>query len=186
MRLWPSKKQWKSWTLPGKHTAIGVLLTIVLGIGGITVALVLHCSSTEQSKHIQFQLDGLFLERHSEELKKKYPGGYMLLSIDSSKNTSKNEFIPSRSNFMEEYELDWNEFRISRITDSNVTLELPWIRYKPQNTRIVDWTQTIPRSPIGKSYPFKVNWQTNKYKLYMELVEDKETVFAFAIGFKPE
>ena len=121
------------------------------------------------------------------ELKKKYPGGHMLLSIDSSNNISKNEFIPSGSNFMEEYELNWNDFRISKITESNVTLILPWIRYKPQNTVIEVWTQTIPRSPIGKSYPFRgVNWQTNNYKLHMELVEDKETVFAFAIGFKPK
>lgn len=158
---------------------IGIIITIL-------VAYFFYCPSAKDSKLIQLQLDGLFMEKHGEELKKKYPGGHMLLRIDSSKNKSKNEFIPSGSNFMEEYELDWNKFRISKITDSNVTLKLPWIRYKPQNSRIVDWTQTIPRSPIGKSYPFKVNWQTNKYKLYMELVEDKETVFAFAIGFKPE
>jgi len=187
MDLWPSKKQWKSWTLLSKYTALAFLFTLVLGIVAIIVSIVSHCLSIEQSKHTQFQLDGLFMEKHGEELKKKYPGGHMLLRIDSSKNISKNEFIPSGSNFMEEYELDWNKFRINKITDSNVTLELPWIRYKPQNTRIDDWTQTIPRLPIGKSYPFKgVNWQTNKYKLYMELVEDKETVFAFAIGFKPK
>ena len=158
---------------------IGIIVTIL-------VACFFYCLGTKDSKGIQSQLDGLFMEKHGEELKNKYPGGHMLLSIDSSKNISKNEFIPSRSNFMEEYELDWNKFRISKITESNVTLTLPWIRYKPQNTIIVDWTQTIPRSPIGKSYPFKINWQTNKYKLHMELVEDKETVFAFAIGFKPE
>jgi len=184
MNLWPSKKQWKSWTLPSKLTAIGVLCALVLGIVGFIVAGFFHYLSTKESKHIQLQMDGLFMEKHEEELKTKYPGGYMLISIDSSKNKSQNEFIPSRSNFMEEYELDWNKFKISKITESNVTLKLPWIRYKPQNTRIVDWTQTIPRSPIGKSYPFKVNWQTNKYKLYIELVEDKETVFALAIGFK--
>lgn len=182
MDLWPSKKQWKSWTLPSKYTVIGVFI----GIVAIIITSFYYFLSTKDSKRIQLQLDGLFMEKHGEELKKKYPGGHMLLRIDSSKSISKNEFIPSGSNFMEEYELDWNKFRISKITESNVTLKLPWIRYKPQNSRIVDWTQTIPRSPIGKSYPFKVNWQTSKYKLHIELVEAKETVFAFAIGFKPE
>ncbi len=36
MSLWPSKKQWQSWTLPSKLTAIGVLvslLAILLTIG---------------------------------------------------------------------------------------------------------------------------------------------------------
>ncbi len=158
---------------------IGIIVTIL-------VSYFFYYLGTKDSQRIQSQLDDLFIEKHGEELKKKYPGGHMLLSIDSSKNKSKNEFIPSGSNFMEEYELNWNDFRISKITESNVTLKLPWIRYKPQDTKIDGWTQTIPRSPIGKSYPFKVNWQTNKYKLHMELVEDKETVFAFAIGFKPE
>ena len=159
----------------------------VLGIiATVFVGFLFYYLSAKDSKRLHLQLDGLFMEKHEEELKIKYPGGYMLISIDSSKNKSKNEFIPSRNNFMEEYELDWNKLKISKITESNVTLILPWIRYKPQNSRIVDWTQTIPRSPIGKSYPFKINWQTSKYKLHMELVEDKETVFAFAIGFKPK
>jgi len=183
MDLWPSKKQWNSWTLPSKLTAIAVYIGIPVAI---LVASFFYLLGTKDSQRIQLQLDGLFMEKHGEELKKKYPGGYMLLRIDSSGNISKNEFIPSRSNFMEEYELDWNKFRISKITDSKITFKLPWFRYKPQNSIIVDWTQTIPRSPIGISYPFKVNWQTNKYKLYMELVEAKGTVFALAIGFKPE
>lgn len=185
MSLWPSKKQWKSWTLPSKLTVIGVVIGII-GLVAIPITILLYFLSTKDNKNIQSQLDNLIVEKHEEELKKKYPGGYMFLRIDSSKNKSKNQFIPSKSNFMEEYELDWNKFRISKVSDSSVTLELPWIRYKPQNTRIVDWTQTIPRLPTGKPYPFKVSWQTNKYRLYMELVEDKETVFSFAIGFRPK
>ena len=164
---------------PTSLCVIGIIATILVGY------LYYH-PSAKSNKRTQLQLDGLFMEKHEEELKKKYPGGYMLLRIDSSKNISKNEFIPSRSNFMEEYELDWNKFRISKITESHVTLTLPWLRYKPQGSRIVGWTQSIPRLPIGKPYRFKVNWQTHKYTLYMELVEDTETVFAFAIGFKPE
>lgn len=182
MLLWPNKKQWNSWSLPSRYTTIGVLL----GIVGIIVALVLHCRSTEQSKNIQSQLDSLFLERHSEELKNKYPGGYMLLSIDSSKNISKNEFIPSKRNFLEEYEIDWNKMEIDEITDASVKLKLPYILYKPQNTKIDECTQTIPRSPIGRSYPLKVDWPSNKQKLHIELIEDRGTVFAFAIGFKQE
>ena len=158
---------------------IGFIVTIL-------VSAFFYYLSTKDSKRTQLQLDNLFIEKHGEELKKKYPGGHMLLSIDSSKNKSKNEFIPSGNNFMEEYELDWSKFRITKITDNNVTLELPYIRYKPRNTIITANTQTIPRSPIGKSYPLKIDWRTNKYKLYMELVEDKETIFTFAIGFKPK
>ena len=164
---------------PTSRWVLGIIATVLVGF-------LSYYLTAKDSKQLHLQLDGLFMEKHEEELKIKYPGGYMLISIDSSKNKSKNEFIPSRNNFMEEYELDWNKLKISKITESNVTLKLPWIRYKPQNSTIVDWTQTIPRSPIGKSYPFKINWQTSKYKLHMELVEDKETVFAFAIGFKPK
>ena len=186
MRLWPSKRQWNSWSLPSKLSAIGVLCTLIFGIVGLIGACLSHYLGTRESKQIQLQLDNLFMERHSEELKEKYPGGYMLFSIDSSKNKSKNEFIPSKSNFLEEYELNWNMMEISKLTKTTVTLELPWIIYKPQNTKILGWTQTIPRSPIGKSYPFKIDWQTNENQLHIELVEDRDSFFAFAIGFRPE
>jgi hypothetical protein len=164
---------------PTSRWVLGIIATVLVGF-------LFYYLTAKDSKQLHLQLDGLFMERHSEELKKKYPGGYMLFSIDSSKNKSKNEFIPSKSNFLEEYELNWNMMEISKLTETTVTLKLPWIIYKPQNSKILGWTQTIPRSPIGKSYPFKIDWQTNKNKLHIELIEDKVTVFAFAIGFRPE
>ena len=86
----------------------------VLGvIATVLVSFLFYYLSAKDSKHLHLRLDGLFMEKHEEELKIKYPAGYMLISIDSSKNKSKNEFIPSRNNFMEEYELDWNKFKIS-------------------------------------------------------------------------
>ena len=78
----------------------------VLGlIATVLVGFLFYYLSSKDSKHLHLRLDGLFMEKHEQELKIKYPGGYMLISIDSSKNESKNEFIPSRNNFMEEYEL---------------------------------------------------------------------------------
>ena len=159
-----------------------------LCVVGIVAAALISYSfnylTAKDSKRVQLRLDDLFMEKYAEELKNKYPGGYMLMSIDSSKNKTKTEFIPSKSNFREEYELDWDRMEIGKITKDRVTLKLPTIRYKPQNTLIHKWEQTLPRLPIGKSYPFMINWHTNKYKLHIELVEDKETSLAIAVGFK--
>lgn len=43
MSLWPSKKQWKSWSLPSKYAAIGVLVAIV----GIALTVLLSYLSSD-------------------------------------------------------------------------------------------------------------------------------------------
>jgi len=41
MRLWPSRQQWKSWSLPSKLTAIGVLI----GLVGLVLTLAIFAAS---------------------------------------------------------------------------------------------------------------------------------------------
>lgn len=69
MDLWPSKKQWKSWTLPSKLTFISVLL----GLVAIPITSFYYVLGAKDSQRIQSQLDDLFIEKHGEELKNNNP-----------------------------------------------------------------------------------------------------------------
>jgi hypothetical protein len=183
MNLWPSKKQWKSWTLPSKLAAIGVLSTLVLGIVAIIVTIILHCFSTEQSKHLQLQLDDLFVEKHEKDLQSKYPGGYILFGIDHSRGFE-NHSTPHGSNVLEEYEFDWDPVKISEVTENNVTIEFPDIHYKLQGTEFINTAMVIPKSPKGVQHRYPLRPKGAKNRIFCELVEYKDSFYVFAIGFK--
>jgi hypothetical protein len=40
MTLFPSRQQWKNWSLPSKHSTIGCFSTIILGVIGIAIACI--------------------------------------------------------------------------------------------------------------------------------------------------
>jgi len=130
-------------------------------------------------------LENLITNKYEEDLKVKYPSGYTLFGVDHSR-TFKNESIPHRSNLLEEYEFDWSRVRISEVTETTVTIELPNIRYKPLNTKLFGQAMTIPKSPKGQSCKYPVRPEGTKNRIFVEFVEYHDSFYVFAIGFKPE
>jgi len=125
---------------------------------------------------------------HSEELLKKYPGGYVLFGLNPSMNyeiSSEKRSIPHTGHLLDEYEFKWDRVRISELTKDMVTVELPNIRYKPLNTQIIGCAITIKRQPLGQLCMLPLKPEGVKNRIFIELVKDTNSMLIFAIGFKP-
>ena len=130
-------------------------------------------------------LENLITNKYENDLKVKYPSGYVLFGIDHSR-TFKNESIPHSSNLLEEYEFDWKPVRISEVTETKVTIEMPHIHYKPLKTKLFSTAMIIPKYPKGQSWKYPPKPKGTKNRIFIELIEYNDPFYAFAIGFKPE
>ena len=124
---------------------------------------------------------------HSEELLKKYPAGYVLFGLNPSMNyeiNSEKRAIPHTGHLLDEYEFKWDRVRISKLNKDTVTIELPDIHYKPLNTQIIGCTITIKRDSLSQPRILPLKPQGVKNRIFIELVEDTNSMLIFAIGFK--
>lgn len=130
-------------------------------------------------------LENLVTNKYEIDLQKKYPSGYVLFGVDGARRFT-NRSIPHRSNLLEEYEFDWSRVTISNLTQTDIEIEMPHIHFKPLNTRLFSTSMVIPRYPKGKSHRYPPRPKGTKNRIFVELVEDSNSLFVFAIGFKPE
>jgi hypothetical protein len=76
--------------------------------------------------------------------------------------------------------------RVSKADQTVVTIQTPHILYKPSNGRFIGTAMGIRRRPLGKERPFPVQLNGSIHALFLELVEDSDSQFALAIGFRKE
>lgn len=160
------------------------ILTIVT-ILSLIFGLVQCRQSAKIDKENRTLLENLVTDKYGKDLQEKYPSGYALFGVNHSR-TFKNESIPHRSNLLEEYEFDWSPVRISKVTETTVTVEMPHIHYKPLNTKLFGTAMIIPKSPKGQFYIYPLKPKGTKNRIFIELIEYNDPFYAFAIGFKPE
>lgn len=181
-----------------KNASVHAVLGTILGVVGIAVSLWFGLIPSRQQKHqndvvletnqnvkaVREMLESV--ERlQSGRLLEKYSEGYVLFAIDASRR--KTEFvIPRNSRISEEYEFDWAKVGISEVTPRIVTVRMPDILYKPSHGRFVGTRIGIRRRPLGKERQFPVELKGSTHTVFVELVEDSASQFAFAVGFRKE
>ncbi len=133
------------------------------------------------------KLDKLLESTDSEnktKLLEKYPAGYVSFGVDSSGTFSSTVF-PYGKEVLAEYEFDWSNVKIEKLTSSTLTILLPNIHYKPLNTHILGHiAMTINRRPCGKEYIFPVEPKGTLHRIYIELLKDDNHQLIFVIGFR--
>jgi hypothetical protein len=141
----------------------------------------------ENQKAIMTKLDNLLKSTDSEnknKLLEKYPAGYVSFGVDSSGTFSSTVF-PHGKEVLAEYEFDWSNVKIEKLTSSALTILLPNIHYKPLNTQLLgSITMTINRRPSGKEHIFPVEPKGTLHRIYIELLKDDNHQLIFVIGFR--
>lgn len=111
MSFWPSKRQWKSWTLPNKLTAIGVYIGIPL-----TVFLFgLNCL-------LQPDLDDIVIRmaaEHKAELNKQYSTAHTVFGAYQNRPIVPNGLMP------ENLEIDWDTGKVQSTNNNVLIVTLP-------------------------------------------------------------
>lgn len=181
-----------------KNATVHAVLGTVLGVVGIVMSLWFGLvPSRAQKEQMRIGLDtnrGVesikeMLEsverRQSQRLLGKYPEGYVLFVIDPSLRKTESA-IPQSSTISQEYEFNWARVRISEISQKVVTIEMPDILYKPTNGQFIGTAMGLVRRPLGRERRFPLKPKGSTHAIFIELVEDSSSRFAFAIGFRQE
>jgi len=114
MNLWPSKKQWKSWTLPNKIGVIGGYAGIVAIPLGICL-FVLTCL-------LQPNLDDIvrrMATEHETELNKQYPTAHTVFGVYQDGPIVPNGLMP------ENLEIDWDTGKVQSTNNNVLMVTLP-------------------------------------------------------------
>jgi hypothetical protein len=99
--LWPSKKQWGSWTLPSKLTVIGVLV----GLLGILLAIVLFAINYFSGPNLTDIVRAVG-EEYEAELNTKYPTAYTVFGV------YQNGFVVPKGQMPDNLEIEWRTGRV--------------------------------------------------------------------------
>ena len=118
MVLWPSKKQWNSWTLPSKYTFIGVILGLVLGIVAITLTIVLF-SVNYFSRPSLADIVRTVGEESKIELSKKYPIAHTVFGA------YQDGFVVPKGQMSENLQIKWSTGRVQSINNNVLMVTLP-------------------------------------------------------------
>jgi hypothetical protein len=140
----------------------------------------------ENQKAIMSKLDKLLKSTDNEnktKLLEKYPAGYALFGIDVS-NTFSSFVFPHEKELLTEYEFDWNNVKIEKLTSTSLTILLPNIHYKPLNTMLNSILMTINRKPCGKAHRLPVEMKGTLHTIFVELLKDDNHQLIFVIGFQ--
>ena len=111
MGLWPSKKQWKSWTLPSKLTVIGVYVGIPLTIFLFVLTFLLQPNLEDIVKRIA--------EEQETKLDKQYPTAYTAFGVYQGKDIVPMGLMP------ENLEIDWDTGKVQSTNNNVLMVTLP-------------------------------------------------------------
>ena len=114
MDLWPSKKQWKSWTLPNKIGVIGAYAGIVAIPLSISL-FVLTCLLQPNSDDIVRRMAA----EHETELNKQYPTAHTVFGAYRDGLIVPNGLMP------ENLEIDWDTGKVQSTNNNVLMVTLP-------------------------------------------------------------
>ena len=109
--LCPSKKKWKSWSLPIKLTAIGALV-------GIPLAILLFVLSIVLSPDVEAIIRKV-ADEYKTELTAKYPVAYTVFGVHQ------NSFVVPKGLMPENLEVDWNTGDVQLSVDNQLVVTFP-------------------------------------------------------------
>ncbi len=114
MDLWPSKKQWKSWTLPNKLTAIGVFV----GIAAILLTIFLFALTYLLQPNLDDIVRRMAAE-HNTELSERYSTAHTVFGVYQDRDIFPMGQIP------ENLEIDWGTGKVQSTNNNVLIVTLP-------------------------------------------------------------
>ncbi len=114
MGLWPSKKQWKSWTLPNKIGVIGGYA----GIVAIPLAIFLFCLNYLLQPNLT-DIVRTVAAKHETKLNKQYPTAHTVFGVYKDRDVIPMGLMP------ENLEIDWDTGKVQSINDNILLVTLP-------------------------------------------------------------
>lgn len=113
MSLWPSKKQWKSWTLSSKLTAIGAFV----GIVAIPLSILLFALGVFLKPNIEVIVRNVANE-HKPQLDAKFPIAHTVFGVHQD------SFVVPKGLMPENLRVDWNTGKV-QLSNNRLIVTFP-------------------------------------------------------------
>lgn len=165
MSLWPSKKQWKSWSLPSKYAAIALLITIVTIPLSIFVNYLLQPNLTDIVRTMA--------EKDGTRLNKQYPTAYTVFGVYQDRNVIPMGVTP------ENLEIDWKTGKVQSTNKNVLMVTLPNMILNGK--AFIGGNVTAVEKRIGaKSRPIiRLGW----FNPILEVIGIDDDLVVVALGF---
>ena len=118
MTFWPSTKQWKSWSLPTKLTAIGTLVGLV-SLGLYVLDKGLYIANVGTSEAEVEAIVRRVAQEYRDELKSKYPEAHTVFGI------TRDGFVVPKGLIPESIKVFWDTGKVHNISSNAVRIMLP-------------------------------------------------------------
>ena len=151
---------------------IGIVSVIALVLSGLGIWV--NCSGTRRIIEHRMRAEE---NKYHERLMKDYPSGYQLFTIDKEHQ----RIVPGIPHFREDLiEIPYADATVNYDGDF-MHIALPYLRYYPKDTRLVNCTIGVPRK-VGK--PFS-GWAFADTLLVTELLKETKGESICVLGLKP-
>ena len=165
MKLLPSKKQWKDWTLPSKLTAIGVYVGIPLTLLLFIVSNILQPDLDEIVRRIAME--------HKTVLNQKYPTAHAVFGAYQGTRVVPSGQMPKN------LKIDWGTGKIQSTNNNVLIVTLPDIILNG-NSFIGGNVTQIEKRIGAKSKPIiKLGW----FNPRLEVIGIDNDLIVIALGF---
>ncbi len=167
MQLLPSKKQWKSWTLPSKLTAIGVYMGIQLAIILFALGHLLQHNIDED------EIVRRLANEYESILNKQYPTAHTVFGV--YQNTT---IVPS-GQIPENLEINWGTGRVQSTNNNVLIVTLPDIILNGNSFVGGNVTQIEKRIGAKSKHFIKLGW----FDPRLEVIGIDDDLIIIALGF---
>lgn len=111
LELWPSKKQWKKWSLPSKLAAIGVYV-------GIPLTILLFFLNFISQPNLN-DIVRAVADEYETKLDEQYPVAHVVFGVYQNRNIIPSGLMPKN------LEIDWSTGKVQSLNDNVLLVTLP-------------------------------------------------------------
>ncbi len=169
MSLWPSKNQWKSWSLPSKLTAIGVLVSLVAIPLTIIIPLTVNYFSGPSLTDIVRAVG----EEYKTELDKKYPTAHAVFGVYQE------GFIVPKGQIPENLEIDWKTGKVQSTSSNMLRVTIPDMVLNGKSFVGGNVTQVEKRIGAKSGSIIQLGW----FNPILEVIGVDDDLVVIALGF---
>lgn len=168
MNLWPSKKQWKDWTLPSKLTAIGALI----GVAAIVLTVLLFAINVLLTPNVE-KIVRKVADEYKTELNARYPIAHTVFGVHQTGIVVPKGLMP------ENLEIEWSTGSVQHVANNMLLVTFPNMVLNGKS--FIDHNKTAVEKRIGarSGSVIRLGW----FNPIVEVIGIQDDLVVVALGF---
>ena len=168
MNLWPTKKQWKNWKLPSKHTAIGLLV----GVAEIVLTVVLFAINLFLAPDVE-KIVREVADEYKAELNTRYPIAHTVFGVNQKGLVVPRGLIPDN------LEIEWRTGSVQHVANNMLSVTFPNMVLNGKSFITRNKTAVEKRIGARSGSAIQLGW----FNPIVEVIGIQDDLVVVALGF---